>query len=207
MEVDHTPVDLLVVDENRVVIGRPTFTVIFDRYSRRVPGYCLSLAGYGVAAVFSALRHAMLPKTYLSTQYAKHQLDWPCFGWMERLLLDNGTEFHTALAVPGRDGQPLRLGRVRRLSGPERQALRGALPAHFQLLCSSTRCRVPRFRTSTSASAFKPRRRLASRSRSSTRWCTSGSATCTTARRHRGLGQARAHRCLACQRCRASASS
>lgn len=98
VEVDHTPVDLLVVDENRVVIGRPTFTVIFDRYSRCVLGYCLSLAGYGVATVFAALRHAMLPKTYLSTQYPGRQLYWPCFGWMERLLLDNAVEFH-ALAV------------------------------------------------------------------------------------------------------------
>lgn len=94
VEIDHTPVDLMVTDESRVAIGRPTLTVVLDRASRCVLGYHLSLAGHGTYAVFSALRHAMLPKTYLSKLYAELELDWPCFGWPERILVDNGREFH-----------------------------------------------------------------------------------------------------------------
>lgn len=94
VEIDHTPVDLLVADESRVTIGRPTLTVVFDRASRCVLGYHLSLAGHGTYAVFSALRHAMLPKTYLNKLYADLTLDWPCCGWPERILVDNGLEFH-----------------------------------------------------------------------------------------------------------------
>jgi putative transposase len=93
VEIDHTPADILVVDETGKVIGRPMLTILLDRYSRCVLGYLLSLAGTGTPAVFSALRHALLPKTYLDSQYGG-KLDWPCFGWPERILMDNGREFH-----------------------------------------------------------------------------------------------------------------
>ncbi len=96
-EIDHSPVDALVTDDDGVVIGRPTITVVLDRKSRCCLGYHLSLAGHGVPAVFAALRHALLPKTYL--QHAPAFLDlnlvWECCGWIETVLMDNGTEFHS----------------------------------------------------------------------------------------------------------------
>jgi putative transposase len=50
--------------------------------------------------VFEALRHALMPKAYLlNGPYADLKLDWPCFGWMERLLMDNGREFHAEAVV------------------------------------------------------------------------------------------------------------
>lgn len=94
VEIDHTPVDLLVVDEDGKVAGRPMITILLDRYSRCVLGYHLSLAGYGTPAVFAAIRHALLPKTYLRSRYGG-SLDWPCYGWPERILMDNGREFHS----------------------------------------------------------------------------------------------------------------
>lgn len=93
-EIDHSPLDVLVVNEKRQVIGRPVITVVLDRYSRCVLGYHLSLDGHGVEAVFDALRHALLPKTYLASRYADLDMEWPCFGWFTRLLMDNGAEFH-----------------------------------------------------------------------------------------------------------------
>ncbi|MYM25489.1 DDE-type integrase/transposase/recombinase [Duganella sp. FT135W] len=98
VEIDHTPVDLMVVDDNRKTIGRPSITFVFDRYSRCVLGYHLSLAGHGTPAVFEALRHAMLPKSYIKDRYPDLNVTWECYGWMERLLMDNGREFH-AFAV------------------------------------------------------------------------------------------------------------
>lgn len=94
VEIDHTPVDLIVVNEAGVAIRRPTATFVLDRASRCVLGFHLSLAGHGVPAVFEALRHALLPKAYLTDRYADLQIEWPCFGWMERVLMDNGREFH-----------------------------------------------------------------------------------------------------------------
>lgn len=94
VEIDHTPIDLLVANDAGDAVGRPTATVVLDRASRCVLGYHLSLAGHGVPAVFEALRHALLPKAYLTQRYKDLNLDWPCFGWMERILMDNGREFH-----------------------------------------------------------------------------------------------------------------
>lgn len=94
VEVDHTPLDILVVNEAGVAAARPSFTVVLDRRSRCVLGFHLSAAGHGTQAVFAALRHALLPKTYLQTRYAHLELSWPCHGWFGTLLMDNGTEFH-----------------------------------------------------------------------------------------------------------------
>lgn len=95
VEIDHSPVDILVTDEHGVVLGRPTITVVLDRMSRCVLGFHLSLAGHGTSAVFAALRHALLPKTYLKDRYADLNLTWDCFGWFEVVLMDNGREFHS----------------------------------------------------------------------------------------------------------------
>jgi putative transposase len=42
--IDHTPVDLIIVDEvYRKPIGRPYLTLAIDVYSRCIPGFCLTL--------------------------------------------------------------------------------------------------------------------------------------------------------------------
>lgn len=95
VEIDHTPIDLLVVGEDRQVIGRPMLTVVLCRRSRACLGYALSLAGHGVPTVFAALRHALLPKHYLQDRYGDLGLSWPMHGWFERIVMDNGREFHS----------------------------------------------------------------------------------------------------------------
>ena len=94
VEIDHSPLDILIVDAKGRVIARPTITVILDRKSRMVLGFHVSAAGHGTAAVLAALEHALLPKTYLKQRYADLRLVWPAFGWPERVLMDNGSEFH-----------------------------------------------------------------------------------------------------------------
>ena len=94
VEIDHTPADIIVVNEAREPLARPTMTIILDRRSRCVLGFHLSLSGHGVPAVFEALRHALLPKHYLTSKYADLGITWVCHGWFERVLMDNGSEFH-----------------------------------------------------------------------------------------------------------------
>lgn len=94
VEIDHTPADIVVLSEDRKIAARPDMTIVIDRRSRCVLGFHLSLAGHGTPAVFEALRHALLPKQYLRDTYAELGLTWPCFGWFERVLMDNGPEFH-----------------------------------------------------------------------------------------------------------------
>jgi len=92
VEIDHTPIDLWVVNEQGGLAGKPMLTLLLDRYSRCVLGLFLSLTGHGVDSVFGALRHALLPKTYLRKRYPEVQGTWPCYGRFTTLLADNGSE-------------------------------------------------------------------------------------------------------------------
>ena len=82
-----------VVDDQGKVLGKPNLTLLLDRHSRCVLGWFLSLESRGVDTVFGAIRHALLPKTYISKRYPEIQGRWDCFGWFEKLLADNGSEF------------------------------------------------------------------------------------------------------------------
>lgn len=95
-EVDHTPVDLFVVDEKTgMPLGRPWLTVIIDRKSRMILGIYVSFGGPSTEAVFGCLRNAILPKSYVSERYPRVEGTWPCFGLMQILVCDNGLEFHS----------------------------------------------------------------------------------------------------------------
>lgn len=94
VEMDHTPLNLFVVDEeNWLPCGRPTLTVALDRASRTLLGYWIGFTGNGVDAVLGCLGHAIRPKTYLATKYPHIKLGWPCFGLPQTLWVDNGMEF------------------------------------------------------------------------------------------------------------------
>lgn len=101
VEVDHTPLDLFLIDERSgVPIGRPILTILIDSFSRFPVGYFLNFGGPSAMAVMGALRHAILPKT--PTEKVIPGLEilhaWPCYGVMDCLAMDNGLEFHgTAL--------------------------------------------------------------------------------------------------------------
>lgn len=95
VEVDNTPLDVLVIDESTsLVLGRPWITVMIDRYSLMVVGFHVSFRKPSVQSVLRCLRHAMLPKTYMSHKYPGLKGEWPCFGLIELMVCDNGLEFH-----------------------------------------------------------------------------------------------------------------
>lgn len=95
-EIDHTPVDLFVVDERTgMPLGRPWLTVIIDRMSRMILGIYVSFGGPSTEAVFGCLRNAILPKTYIRECYPRVEGEWPCYGLMQTLVCDNGLEFHS----------------------------------------------------------------------------------------------------------------
>lgn len=97
VEVDHTPLDLfLICEKSFLPLGRPILTMLIDRYSRMPIGYYLSFGAPSAAAVMGALRHAVLPKTKLEQALPSLEIEheWPCYGVMDVLVLDNGLEFH-----------------------------------------------------------------------------------------------------------------
>lgn len=97
VEIDHTPLDLFVIDErSKLPLGKPTLTVVIDHYSRMLLGFHLSFGNPSTAAVMGALRHAILPKAALHNVIPelapKH--DWVCYGRPDVMVVDNGMEFH-----------------------------------------------------------------------------------------------------------------
>jgi putative transposase len=96
VEVDHTRMDLVVrCDETGLSLGTPTLTVLLDVASREVLGFYLSFSGPGVNSILNALTHAITPKTYVRERYPSVQLDWPCYGVPNVLVLDNEPSHHS----------------------------------------------------------------------------------------------------------------
>jgi putative transposase len=94
-QADHTPIDLIVVDDiDRLPIGRPWITVIFDVASRAVLGFHATLEAPSATSVSMALSMACLPKIKLLREL-QLDLEWPMYGIPEVLHLDNASEFHS----------------------------------------------------------------------------------------------------------------
>ncbi len=95
VEIDHTPIDLIVIDEaTGEAIGRPSLTGLIDHYSRMPLGFYLGFEPPSGVSVMRAIRHAILPKSYVNDDYPDFKNDWPAFGIFTLLVCDNGSEFH-----------------------------------------------------------------------------------------------------------------
>lgn len=102
LQIDHTPVDLILVDEaHRRPIGRPWLTVAIDVHSRCVAGFLLSLEPPGATSVGLCLTHAALPKDAFLRRVGVEGFDWPVQGRPGRLYVDNGAEFHSQALTRG----------------------------------------------------------------------------------------------------------
>lgn len=95
VEVDHTRLDLIVVDAvSGIVLGRPWLTLVVDHYSKCILGFSLSFDPPSHMTVARALKMALQPKVNISKRWPSIKGDWPMFGLMQNLVVDNGLEFH-----------------------------------------------------------------------------------------------------------------
>lgn len=100
VEIDHTPLDLLVIDKaTALVLGRPWITLAICRKSRCVLGFYISFNAPSAYSVMACVRRAILPKGDILKQFPGLRNDWPCCGIMDLIACDNGMELHsTAIA-------------------------------------------------------------------------------------------------------------
>ncbi len=92
-QCDHTLVDVLLVDKDGDVIGRPWLTTVIDTYSRCIMGIRLGFDAPSSDVVALALRHAISPKQY-SNEYKLH-CDWGTYGKPEYFYTDGGKDFRS----------------------------------------------------------------------------------------------------------------
>ena len=102
IQMDHTPVDLILVDdETREPIGRPYITVAIDIYSRMIVGYYLTLSPPSSTSVALCITNTVLPKdeTLLRLDIDS---EWNVWGFPETIHVDNGADFRAeALRTAG----------------------------------------------------------------------------------------------------------
>jgi len=91
VEIDHSPLKV-VVGTDAGPIGQPWLSLLIDYYSRMVVGFCLGFEPPSYAVIMEALRHAILPKSYLKDRFPRVQGSWPCFGLPEKLVCDRGSD-------------------------------------------------------------------------------------------------------------------
>jgi len=94
-QIDHTIVDVIVVDEQfRRPIGRPVLTIAIDVCTRMVAGFHLSLEAPSSTSVGLCLLHAVYDK---SGWLDEREIDipWPVAGLPEVLHCDNGADFRS----------------------------------------------------------------------------------------------------------------
>lgn len=93
IQVDHTILDVIVVsEEDRTPIGRPSITLAIDVYSRMVAGLYISLDPPGALGTGLCLSNAILPKEDICAKY-NLKSGWPLWGIMKNVHLDNAKEF------------------------------------------------------------------------------------------------------------------
>ena len=83
-QIDHTPMDVIVVDEeHRQPIQRPSLTVVIDVYSRMVLGFAIYLEKPSAFTAGLAIAHAVLPKEHWLADVGV-QAEWPCWGKLRK---------------------------------------------------------------------------------------------------------------------------
>lgn len=94
VQMDHTPMDVIVVDEqHRQPIDRPFLTIVIDVFSRMVLGFAIYLEKPSAFTSGLAIAHAVLPKEEWLQELGVKNVDWPCWGKMRKIHCDNAKEF------------------------------------------------------------------------------------------------------------------
>lgn len=91
LQIDHTPLDVLVVNQNGEEIGAPFLSVAVDSYSGCIAGFYLGFRQPSSLEVALVLRHVILPKQYGPEYELKEK--WDVRGIPEYLVTDRAKEF------------------------------------------------------------------------------------------------------------------
>lgn len=93
VQIDHTPMDVIVVDEHdRLPIDRPFLTIVIEVFSRMILGFAIYLEKPSAFTTGLAISHAVLPKEEWLREMQVNA-DWPCWGKMRKIHMDNAKEF------------------------------------------------------------------------------------------------------------------
>jgi putative transposase len=139
-EIDHTRLDLFVVDDKTSLpVGRPYVTACIDTYTRCILGIYVGFSPPSFQSVAACLKDCFLPKVTLREDYPGIVNEWPAYGVMSQLVVDGGQEFYSTsleqvcmslgiewCAAPRRE--PWFKGRIERFFGTFNRDIAHGLP-------------------------------------------------------------------------------
>lgn len=98
-QMDHTLLDIMVVDDkHRKPIRRAWITVLIDCYSRVIQGFYVSLDPPSSLSAGLCITNAVLTKRRRLEQLGvTNQVEWPYYGVMDVVHMDNAKEFRGKL--------------------------------------------------------------------------------------------------------------
>ena len=109
VQADHTPVDVIVVDErHRLPVGRPYVTAAIDVASRCVAGMVVTLEAPSATSVGLCLAHMAADKRAWLERLGVEAV-WPMSGKPRELYVDNAAEFKSEALRRGCDQHGIRL--------------------------------------------------------------------------------------------------
>jgi len=94
VQMDHTLLPVIIVDdEHRRPINRAWITLAIDVFSRMCVGMYLTLDPPSAMSAGMCVLHAIFPKNKWLLRLGMSDLEWPCYGVMDTLHMDNAREF------------------------------------------------------------------------------------------------------------------
>jgi len=95
-EIDHTQLDLFVVDsECGSPLGRPWISALLDYKSKSILGFYIGFEPPSYLSTAHALYHAISSKSYVKELYPEVENVWLCSGKPAILVSDRGKEFES----------------------------------------------------------------------------------------------------------------
>jgi len=94
IEIDHTPVDVALINEAGEYVGRPYLILAIDKLTRHPVGFSIGLSnGVGWPEVMECIKHIITDKNYIKDMYPFIKNEWNAFGVPKTVVVDNGLEF------------------------------------------------------------------------------------------------------------------
>lgn len=140
VEVDHTPLDVMLVDEAQgLVMGRARLTLMIEWKTRCCVGFTIGYEGTSTQTVLDCVQVAVSQKGYVKELYPNIENEWPCWGMPSFIKMDNAPEFHSKTFLRSMEEMGISLifcprgkawfkGRVERAIGRLNKQLMNILP-------------------------------------------------------------------------------
>jgi putative transposase len=95
-EIDHTPLSIVLLDEDFMPWGRASASICVDAHIPVPTGVYFGAECPSIVSVSHCMASSVLPKTELLKRYPDVKGRWDCYGVHETYVIDNGLEEHAS---------------------------------------------------------------------------------------------------------------